>query len=62
MIKNFQVVFTKDPHIATSKLMQLNFLYHVTSLPKERMDDLFTDMTFLAQKKGREFGPFGKLY
>jgi hypothetical protein len=62
MVKNFQVVFTKDPHIATSKLMQLNFLYHVTSLPKEKMDDLFTDMTFLAQKKGREFGPFGKLY
>ncbi len=62
MVKNFQVVFTKDPHIATSKLMELNFLYHVTSLPKEKMDDLFTDMTFLAQKKGREFGPFGKLY
>jgi hypothetical protein len=42
--------------------MQVNFLMHVTSLPKEKMDDLFTDMSFLAQKKGREFGPFGKLY
>ena len=62
MIRNFQVVFKKDAHIATSKLMQLDFLYQVTLLSREKLDDLFTDMTFLAQKKGREFGPFGKLY
>lgn len=62
MIRNFQVVFEKDSHIATSKLMQLDFLYQVTLLSREKLDDLFTDMTFLAQKKGREFGPFGKLY
>ncbi len=61
-IKNAQKVFTLEPHIATSKLMQLNFLAAVTNLPKEKMDNLFTDMSFLAQKKGREFGPFGKLY
>ena len=61
-IINLQKVYTLEPHIATSKLMQVNFLYHVTQLPKEKMDDLFTDMSFLAQKKGREFGPFGKLY
>jgi hypothetical protein len=61
-IKNTQKVFLSEPHIATSKLMQVNFLYSVTSLPKEKMDNLFTDMSFLAQKKGREFGPFGKLY
>ncbi len=61
-VKNLQKVFVSEPHIATSKLMQVNFLYEVTSLPKEKMDNLFTDMTFLAQKKGREFGPFGKLY
>lgn len=61
-VKNLQKVFTLEPHIATSKLMQVMFLYHITSLPKEKMDSLFTDMSFLAQKKGREFGPFGKLY
>jgi len=61
-IRNCQKVFTDEPHIATSKLMQVDFLYHITSLPKEKMDDLFTDMCFLAQKKGREFGPFGKIY
>lgn len=61
-VKNIQKVYTLEPHIATSKLMQVMFLYHITSLPKEKMDSLFTDMSFLAQKKGREFGPFGKLY
>jgi hypothetical protein len=61
-IKNCQKVFTVEPHIATSKLMQVDFLYHTTRLSPEKMDDLFTDMSFLAQKKGREFGPFGKLY
>jgi hypothetical protein len=61
-VKNMQKVFIVEPHIATSKLMQVNFLYSVTSLPKEKMDDLFTEMSFLAQKKGRDFGPFGKLY
>ena len=61
-VKNVQKVFVSEPHIATSKLMQVNFLYAVTSLPKEKRDSLFTDMSFLAQKKGREFGPFGKLY
>lgn len=59
---NLRVVFGKKPFIANSKLMQINFLFHVLSLKKEKRDDLFTDMTFLAQKKGREFGPFGKLY
>ena len=29
-VKNMQKVFTLEPHIATSKLMQVNFLYHVT--------------------------------
>jgi len=61
-IQNFRTVFEKESHIATSKLMQIDFLYKILSLKKETMDDLFTDMTFLAQKKGREFGPFGKLY
>lgn len=61
-VKNMQKVFTLEPHIATSKLMQVDFLYQVTSLSKEKMDNLFTDMSFLAQKKGREFGPFGKIY
>lgn len=62
MVDNFKKVFETEPQIATSKLMQLNFLNGILSLPKEQRDSLFTDMSFLAQKKGRDFGPFGKLY
>jgi hypothetical protein len=61
-IENFQKVFTFEPHTANSKLMQLNFLYNISSMGKEDRDSLLTDMCFLAQKKGRQFGPFGKLY
>jgi len=62
LITNLRVVFSKKPFIANSKLMQINFLFNILSISKEKRDDLFTDMTFLAQKKGRDFGPFGKLY
>ena len=48
--------------IATSKLMQLDFLAQVFGMGKEKSNELFTNMAFLAQKKGEGFGPFGKLY
>ena len=48
--------------IATSKLMQLDFLAQVLGMGKEKSNELFTNMAFLAQKKGVGFGPFGKLY
>ena len=61
-VSNMQKVFTVEPHTANSKLMQINFLYNITSMKKEERDNLLTDMCFLAQKKGSQFGPFGKLY
>ena len=48
--------------IATSKLMQLDFLAQVLGMGEEKSNELFTNMAFLAQKRGRDFGPFGKLY
>ena len=48
--------------IATSKLMQLDFLAQVFGMGEEKSNELFTNMAFLAQKKGQGFGPFGKLY
>ena len=48
--------------IATSKLMQLDFLAQVFGMGEEKSNELFTNMAFLAQKKGEGFGPFGKLY
>ena len=43
--------------------MQLAFLdsiYKIT--PAKKQSEVWTDMVFLAIKKGNKFGPFGKLY
>jgi len=49
-------------HTANSKLMQLTFVYEISKLNKNDMNKLITDMLFLAQKRGKGFGPFGKIY
>ena len=46
----------------TSKLMQLNFVYHLLDLDEEKQNKLLTEMLYLSMKKGKIFGPFGKLY
>ena len=62
-IKNMRTVFSsKTKHIASSKLMQIKFISELLSLKKELQNEIMTDMAFLAQKKGKQFGPFGKLY
>lgn len=62
-VKNIVAVLNgADRHVATAKLMQLTFLNHILTLPKEKMESFMTDMCFLAMKKGDKFGPFGKLY
>ena len=65
-LKNIEKAFTnKQPWIANSKLMQLNFVNMLLSLKEKERDEYITDLLFLAQKKGRtvfDFGPFGKLY
>lgn len=61
-VDNMLVVFANEPHLATSKLMQITFLYELYNLPKNDVDKIMTNFVFLAQKKGRGFGPFGKLY
>jgi hypothetical protein len=48
--------------IPTGKLMQIHFVYDIYKLTKKKREDLLTDLVFLAQKKGKRFGPFGKLY
>lgn len=49
-------------HIANSKLMQLTFVSELSKLSKKDVDQLITEMLFLAQKRGKGFGPFGKIY
>jgi len=56
--ENMNMAFTENPIAAYSKLMQLDFLSKIGT----NLDDIVTSMSYLAQKKGDIFGPFGKLY
>ncbi len=61
-VNNFQVVLATETHVATSKMMQLYFIDMLMGMKEKDRNQFMTDMTFLAQKKGERFGPFGKLY
>jgi len=61
-INNFIVAFSVESDVANSKLMQLQFLDMLYSKTKAEYNELLTNMVFLAMKKGKYFGPFGKLY
>jgi hypothetical protein len=48
--------------ICNSKLMQLHFFYLISKLSRDEINEFFTEMFFLGQKRGKRFGPFGKIY
>ena len=48
--------------IANSKLIQLDLFCTIFGLQEKKLNNLLTDMAYLAQKKGTLFGPFAKLY
>ena len=59
---SFQSAWSTQEDIASSKLMQLTFIHAVLKMKEKQQKEFLTNLTFLAQKKGRKFGPFGKLY
>ena len=62
-VTNIGGLFLDKPYVANAKLIQLAFLdaiYGIT--PKKKQEEVWTDIVFLAIKKGNKFGPFGKLY
>ena len=61
-IDNMLAVYANEPHVAHSKCMQMAFLDVVVDMKKTQRREFMTDMVFLAAKKGKRFGPFGKLY
>lgn len=61
-VNNLIVVLATETHVATSKMMQLYFLDMLMGMNVKERNKFMTDMSFLAQKKGDRFGPFGKLY
>ena len=48
--------------VSHTKLMELDFLYVIYAIPTIKRNKMLTDMVFLAEKRGQQFGPFGKLY
>ena len=49
-------------HLGQTKLMQLTFFHKFCKLSKEKMNEVVTELYFLAEKRGDGFGPFGKIY
>jgi hypothetical protein len=48
--------------VSTSKLQQLDFVYYIMQIRASERNELLTNMLYLAEKKGAQFAPFGKLY
>jgi len=61
MIKSYNSNDLKNG-VSHTKLMELDFLYCIYSIPPAKRNKMLTDMVFLAEKRGSQFGPFGKLY
>lgn len=61
-VGNLAALFLSKPHVANSKCMQISFLHVIVNMQTKKRDEFMTDMVFLASKKGKRFGPFGKLY
>ena len=42
--------------------MQVTWLYNLLTLTVKNRNKFLTDMIYLAEKAGRRFGPYAKLY
>jgi hypothetical protein len=64
-IVNIKETFDQNrsqPWVAVSKLQQIRFLYALMTLSERDRNDFCTSLIFTAEKAGRRYGPYGKLY
>lgn len=61
-IKETFDIYRGQPWVATSKLQQLKFIYALMSLKEDRRNDFCTSLIFTAEKAGKRYGPYGKIY
>ena len=61
MTKSFKSA-DQNNGVSTSKLQQLDFVYYIMQIRMSERNELLTNMLYLAEKKGAQFAPFGKLY
>jgi len=53
----------RGANVANNKLMQLTWLNYVFTIKdKKKFNQFWTDIIFLAEKAGRRYGPYAKLY
>jgi len=60
--ENMLNIFKKDPVIGNTKLMQIALFDSIVSINKKKREQFVTNIFFFAEKRGDEFGPFGKIY
>ena len=51
-----------QPWVAVSKLQQLKFIYALMTLKEDKRNDFCTSLIFTAEKAGKRYGPYGKIY
>ena len=61
-IKEAYDIYRGQPWVAVSKLQQIQFLYALLTLPIKKRNEFCTSLIFTAEKAGRRYGPYGKLY
>ena len=61
-IKETFDIYRGQPWVATSKLQQLRFLYALMTLSEDKRNQFCTSLIFTAEKAGRRYGPYGKIY
>ena len=61
-IKEAFDVYRGQPWVAVSKLQQIQFLYALLTLPEKKRNDFCTSLIFTAEKAGKRYGPYGKIY
>ena len=64
-IVNIKETFDPDrgqPWVAVSKLQQLKFIYALMTLKEDKRNDFCTSLIFTAEKAGKRYGPYGKIY
>ncbi len=55
-------IYRGQPWVASSKLQQLRFLYALMTLTEDKRNDFCTSLIFTAEKAGKRYGPYGKIY
>ena len=61
-IKETFDIYRGQPWVATSKLQQLRFLYALMTLSEDKRNQFCTSLIFTAEKAGRRYGPYGKIF